>query len=113
LPSLFHLSLPGILSSIWSYSSQAADASAALAFAGHGCLFQPVFAERRQNLTNFGTPFERNEFSRLIRIPAPGFHRDKFHSAGMTNTKNAGTNAAKAVQQDMESGAALKRIQKC
>jgi hypothetical protein len=71
------------------------------------------FAERRQNLTNFGTQFERNEFIRLTGIPAPGLHRDKFHSAGMTNPKNAGTNAPKGLQQDMESGAALKRIWKC
>ncbi len=68
------------------------------------------FAERRQNLTNFVTQFERNEFSTLIWIPAPVFHRDEVDSAGMTNTKNTGASASKGIRQDMESGAALKRI---
>jgi len=50
------LSLPGILSSSWSYSSQAADASDAVTGAGHRCLFHPVFCGKKVKSDKFRHP---------------------------------------------------------
>jgi hypothetical protein len=56
LSSLFYLSLPGILSSSWSHSSQAADAEDAFTGAGHRCLSLPVFCGKKAKSDKFWHP---------------------------------------------------------